>query len=182
MPLWQAAAALSSGTASAAAEASPSRMSMSSKRPLADRLQQPRVAGLGRAMGDQAMVERAAVGGIEHRRRGGAGITVEQHGDVAHAGGQNGAGDGRQFLAAHRRQQGERVARGDRLRVMRQRLVDDGDLVREGGALHAGAGPRPVRAAAAEQRGESVAAVVVLAMPISPRHSTSMPGSAAIMP
>ena len=28
----------------------------------------------------------------------------------------------------------------------------------------------------------SVAAVVVLAMPISPRHSTSMPGSAAIMP
>ena len=29
---------------------------------------------------------------------------------------------------------------------------------------------------------QSVAAVVVLAMPISPRHSTSMPGSAAIMP
>ncbi len=42
---------------------------------------------------------------------------------------------------------------GDRLLVVRQRLVDDGDLVREGSTLHAGPGPRPVRTAAAEQGG-----------------------------
>ena len=81
------------------------------QRPLADRLQQPRVAGLGRAMRHQAMVERVPVDGVKHRRRRGAGIAVEQHRNAADAGGQHRAGDGRELLAADRRQQGQRIAR-----------------------------------------------------------------------
>ena len=92
MPLWQAAAALSSGTASAAPEASPRRMSRSSSGRWPIAVEEPRVAGLGRAVRDQAMVERAAVDGVQHGGGGGAGIAVEQHRDAAHAGGHDGAG------------------------------------------------------------------------------------------
>ena len=146
-------------------------------------VEQARVAGLGRAVGDQAVVERAAVGGMEHGGGGRAGIAVEQHRDAAHAGGHDGAGDGRELLAADGRQQRERIARGDRVAVVGERLVDDGDLVGERLALRRRCRGRPSRRRVPpNSAAHSVAAAVVLAMPISPRHSTSMPGSAAIMP
>ena len=84
MPVWHASAARSSGTASAAPDASPSRMPRSSSGAQPHRsVQQPPVRGLGRDMRREAMVQHARP---RHRkRRGGrrADETVQQHRDAA---------------------------------------------------------------------------------------------------
>ena len=111
MPLWQAAAALRIATRERRARGLAQPHAEIEQRPLADRLEQPPMAGLGRDVRDQAMVERARVGGEQHRGGGGAGVAVEQHRDAAHAGGQDRAGDGGELAPAEPAQQLERVAR-----------------------------------------------------------------------
>ena len=68
MPVWQAAAALQQRRcASVAPEASPSRMPRSSSGGLPIRSRRRRWPGSAETCADDAMVERARVGGVEHR-------------------------------------------------------------------------------------------------------------------
>jgi len=66
--------------------------------------------------------------------------------------------------------------------VQRQRLLDDGDLACQRRAGDAGSRADPVAPLPPKSAAHKAAAAVVLAMPISPSASMSMPGSTAIMP
>src|SRR3546814_8695453 len=70
---------------------------------LADARQQPLVAGFGRHVRNDAVVERGRIQGMEDRCRRGAGIAVEHHRSARHARREDGARNGSQLAAAEPR-------------------------------------------------------------------------------
>ena len=172
MPVWQATAAFRMAMASVAPEASPRRMPRSSSGALADPLEQPAMAGLGRDMRDEAMVERVRVGGVQHRRRGGRGEAVEQHRHARHARRHDRAGDRRELVPAEPAQHVERIAGAAAVAARRAAATT---ALLSSSAAPATPVPGPVQSAAlaAEQRaGTAPPPTVVLAMPISPSASS----------
>lgn len=70
------------------------------QRRLAELFNGGQMAGLARDMADQAMIERRRIGGLEKSGSGRRHITVNQHGNTLHAGGEDGAGNRRDLASA----------------------------------------------------------------------------------
>ena len=85
---------------------------------------------------------------------------------------QNRAGDGGEFASAHRRRDAKRIAEHRAVKV--ERRPDRRPLAREPGIVDAGARPAQRAAPPPSSAAHSIAAVVVLAMPISPTTSSSL--------
>ena len=110
------------------------------------------VAGLGRDLRQQAMIEGGGIGALQDRGRRRRREPVEHHRHLLHARGENRAGDRREFAAAEAAQDFQRILemRGMQL----EPAVDGAGLARHHRRVGAGTGPDPVGAAAAEQRRE----------------------------
>ena len=119
------------------------------QRLLAQLFYQAAMAGLGRAMGDEAVVERVRLGGKENGRRRGRGETIEQHGKMGHARRDDGASDRRQLAAPHPAHDLEGI--GELRAVKRHGRIDHGDLAGQPLAGNAGAGPDPIAGAPAKE-------------------------------
>ena len=111
MPEWHAAAAFRIERARVAPEASPRRMPRSRSGLLADTVEEPAMARLGRDVAGDAMVEGARVGGVEHRGGGARAEPVEDDRDPPHPRRQDRAGHRGEFEPAQPAQHFERVAR-----------------------------------------------------------------------
>ena len=150
IPVWHASAARRTSSATAAPDASPSRMLRSTSGTKSQFIEQHAVSGFSRDMARERMGER--IGPQLHQRRGrrGADEAVEQD--------WNALPPRRQCRAEDRRQLAAAESRGDRQRVVEQCgvtvecAIDDGALALKSRVVDAGAATGPARAAAAEQR------------------------------
>ena len=110
------------------------------------------MAGLGRDVRQQAMIERGRVGAMQDRRRSQRREPVEHDRHLLHARREDRAGDGRKFAAAEAAKDFQRIFQ---MRGMQgEPLVDDRRLAGDHGRVGAGAWTGPIGAAAAVERGK----------------------------
>src|SRR5215467_405778 len=111
-------------------------------------VKQGTMAGFGRNVRGQAMVERIGPQAGERRHRGGANKTVEQHWNSASARGERGAEKRREFVAPEGGGDRERVA--EDIGVNGERAIHGRLFAPEPLVVDAGPTSRPAPAAAAE--------------------------------
>ena len=139
-----------SGTAAIAPLPSPRRMSRSSSGRLPSRSSRRRWPGLGRAVADDAVVERGRLDHHERQHRRGDDVAVEHDGQRAVAGGDDRGGDRHQLGAADLAQHLDRVGdAGDPAHG----LLHGGALAGQAGVVDAGAAADPRRRLTAGERG-----------------------------
>ena len=152
MPAWVRAAAMTMPAASAAPVPSPRRMPRSSSGALTHAVKRVAVAGLGRNMAEQAMVERARSQRVEDRRGGARHIAVDDHRHAVHPRREDRPGHRGDLAAAEAAKHFERIV--EMAGVEGHRGIDGGLLPRDSLAVEAGARPDPIGRGAAEERVE----------------------------
>ena len=108
------------------------------------------MAGLGRAVRGEAVVERCAIDCLQGCHRGAGDEAIEQHGDARPARRDDGARHRRQFAPAEPAHDLERIV--ERVRMRRDARLDDGGLAANAGLVDTGARPDPVGRPAAVAR------------------------------